>query len=119
MWLRYLSEEFRAIIQEAKKLRYPYNHLRILAYIATRVLGDPSEIKILRGMAAAYYTNGYCTTFEVDIYSPRLYDNPVILEKLGFKQYREYLRSPWILEDTDTVLDFVGLDIPFDLSWLR
>lgn len=109
-----MNEEFRKIIEEAKRLRYPYNHLRILAYIATRILGDASEIKILRGMAAAYYTNGYCTTFEVDIYSPKLYNNPRILQRLGFKQHKEYLRSPWILEETDTVIDFVGLDIPFD-----
>jgi len=109
-----LNEEFRKIIEKAKRLRYPYNHLRILAYIATRILGDASEIKILRGMAAAYYTNGYCTTFEVDVYSPKLYNNPRILQMLGFKQHKEYLRSPWILEETDTVIDFVGLDIPFD-----
>ncbi len=109
-----MNEEFRKIIEEAKRLRYPYNHLRILAYIATRILGDASEIKILRGMAAAYYTNGYCTTFEVDIYSPKLYNNPGILQMLGFRQHKEYLRSPWILEETDTVIDFVGLDIPFD-----
>lgn len=109
-----MNEEFRKIIEKAKRLRYPYNHLRILAYIATRILGDASEIKILRGMAAAYYTNGYCTTFEVDVYSPKLYNNPRILQMLGFKQHKEYLRSPWILEETDTVIDFVGLDIPFD-----
>jgi len=108
-----LSEEFRRVVSEAKKLPYPYNHIRMLAYIATRVLGNPSEIKIVRGLAAAYYTDGKCTTAEADIYSPKLYNNPDILEKLGFKQHREYLRSPWILEETDTVLDFVGLDIPF------
>jgi hypothetical protein len=43
-----LSEEFRKVMKEAKRLRYPYDHIRILVYIATRVLGDPSEIKIVR-----------------------------------------------------------------------
>jgi len=108
-----LSEEFRRAVSEARKLPYPYNHMRILAYIATRVLGSPSEIKILRGLAAAYYSGGKCSTAEADIYAPKLRDNPQILEKLGFKRHPEYVRGPWILEETDTVLDFVGLDIPF------
>ena len=112
-WWRSLIEEFRSVIEEAKRLRYPYNHMRVLAYIATRILGSSSEIKIVRGLAAAYYTNGYCSTAEADIYAPKLANNPELLKKLGFKQHREYARSPWILEETDTVLDFVGLDIPF------
>ena len=77
-----MNEEFRRVVSEAKKLPYPYNHIRILAYIATRVLGNPSEIKIVRGLATAYYTDGKCTTAEADIYSPKLYNNPDILEKL-------------------------------------
>lgn len=113
MWWKSLSEEFRRVVSEAKRLPYPYNHMRILAYIATRVLGSSSEIKILRGLAAAYYSGGKCSTAEADIYAPRLRDNPQILERLGFKRHPEYVRAPWVLEETDTVLDFVGLDIPF------
>jgi hypothetical protein len=64
-------------------------------------------------LATAHYTNGYCSTAEADIYAPKLANNPEILEKLGFKKHKEYVRSPWILEDTDTVLDFVDLDISF------
>lgn len=108
-----MNEEFRKVVDEARRLRYPYNHIRILAYIATRVLGDSSEIKIVRGLAAAYYTNGYCLTAEADIYAPKLAENPEILRRLGFKQYKEYVISPWVLDETDTVIDFVGLDIPF------
>ncbi|MDJ0270846.1 MAG: hypothetical protein NXY59_09990 [Aigarchaeota archaeon] len=108
-----MNEHFKRVIEEAKKLRYPYNHIRVLAYIATRILGDPGEIKIIGGLAAAYYTNGYTVTVEADIYAPKLMSNPDILTRLGFKQHKEYIRSPWILEETKTVLDFIGLDIPF------
>ena len=102
-----MIKEFKRVIEEAKRLSYPYNHIRILAYIADRILGGSSEIKIVRGLAVAYYTNGYCSTAEVGIYAPKLADNKELLEKLGFKQYRQHLRTPWVLEETDTVLDFL------------
>ena len=105
-----MNEEFREILDQAQRLRYPYDYIRVLAYVASRILGGAAEIRILWDLATAYYTSGFYRTPVADIYSPKLAKNPKILMNLGFKQYEITKRN--VLWRLNEMAMFIKLSQP-------
>lgn len=87
-----IKKEFEAVVEKAKRLKYPDDWLLLSAFISTKLASG--KLVLLGGFAVGVYTRGQYITGDVDALCPTSVELKNKLRKLGFEQVGRHLAYP-------------------------